>query len=161
MISVNSDNNSKPLDQDTLDLLNNDVGQQPLDDDIKNRIKKRLFSRLRSSNISAVTTVRTEEGTWVAISDKVSVKILRQDSASNSQTALWKLDAGATIPSHTHPVEEECYIINGSVNFGDHHLQQGDFEIFPAGLDHGEMSSANGALILLRSDIPQDLSWIA
>lgn len=153
---MSSDN----LDKQTLNLLNKNVSSKTLSDSSKNRIKQKLFSRIRSSTLSAATTIRSEQGKWQQINDKVSVKILRQDTASNSQTALWKLKAGATIPSHEHPVEEECYIIEGSVNFGDHHLSQGDFEIFPAGLDHGEMHSHHGALIMLRSDISQDLSWI-
>ena len=53
-----------------------------------------------------------------------------------------------------------CDIIRGSINFGEHYLHQGDFEVFPEGLDHGEMHSELGSTFLLRSDIPQDLSWI-
>lgn len=157
---MDTDKKNHTLDQATIDLLNAEVKSKTLDADTKNSIKKRLFSRIRSSTMPQATTIRTDQGDWVAVSDKVSVKVLRQEKNSNSQTALWKLAAGAMIPSHTHPVEEECYIISGSVNFGDHFLHQGDFEIFPSGLDHGEMHSDTGALILLRSDIPQDLSWI-
>jgi len=157
---VDSNSDLKTLDQASLDLLNADINGAPLSDTDKSRIKNRLFSRIRSSTLSEATTIRAKQGSWLKINEKVSVKILRQDSETNSQTALWKLDAGATIPSHTHPVEEECYIISGSVNFDGHQLNAGDFEIFPAGLDHGEMQSVSGALIMLRSDISQDLSWI-
>lgn len=157
---MNSNNDSKHLDQASIDFLNTNISSQSPDEETKNRIKNRLFSRIHSSNIAAVNTIREQQGVWIEINPKVSVKVLRQDADSNSQTALWKLAAGASIPSHAHPVEEECYIISGSVNFGEHHLNAGDFEVFPAGLDHGEMQSVSGALIMLRSDIPQDLSWI-
>ena len=41
-----------------------------------------------------------------------------------------------------------------------HRLSKGDYEVIAAGTEHGEMTSVHGALIMIRSDIPQDLSWI-
>jgi quercetin dioxygenase-like cupin family protein len=161
--------NQQTLDSETiatiseaLDSPGDSPGNSPeLTEDRKFSMKQRIFERIHNQTADGINTIREHEGQWIDVAPKLQMKVLRQDHKLNSQTALWQLEPGAIIPAHKHPVEEECLVIKGEINFGPHVLHEGDFEVVPAGIDHIAMESKTGAIVLLRSDIPEDLSWIS
>lgn len=100
----------------------------------------------------ATLTVRTEEGDWVVLAPKVEMKLLRQDAQSRS--FLLRLHPGAVLPPHQHPLDEECYCLEGEVRFGDLAVRAGDYHLAPRGVPHGAMRSRTGALLFLRGANP-------
>jgi quercetin dioxygenase-like cupin family protein len=46
--------------------------------------------------------------------------------AAGGGAALFRLEAGATLPEHDHPTGEHGYVIQGSGMFGDRLLKEGD-----------------------------------
>ena len=74
------------------------------------RMRERILYSISDTPIQAV---RPNDRQWQILLPGVAVKILRADMIERTQTALWKLDAGARIPAHAHVLEEECMILQG------------------------------------------------
>jgi len=152
--------NNQALDSKTSAAISDALISNEIPEKLKTSMKQRIFDRIHSKAPDGISTIREHEGEWIDVAPKLQMKVLRRDQKLNSQTALWRLEPGAIIPAHEHPVEEECLVVKGEINFGNHVLHEGDFEVVPAGINHMAMESKTGALVLLRSDIPEDLSWI-
>lgn len=97
--------------------------------------------------------VRVEERPWLAFLPGVMLKPLRVDRVARTQTSLWRLDAGATIPPHDHTGEEECLVLDGSVDFEGKLYVAGDYLLAPPGLHHTEFVSPAGAVLMIRSEL--------
>lgn len=158
MTNKNTDN--QVLNSQTTQAISVALKSDEIPEELKASMKQKIFSNIRGHATEGINTIRQHEGEWIDVAPKLQMKVLRRDHKLNSQTALWKLEPGAIIPAHEHPVEEECLVIKGEINFADHVLHEGDFEVVPAGINHIAMQSKTGAIVLLRSDIPEDLSWI-
>ena len=79
----------------------------------------------------------------------IRVKILAVDRQRGLMTMLLQAEAGARYPAHHHSAPEECYVIRGSVVIGGRVLKPGDFHHADADSDHGEISTFEGAEVLL------------
>jgi len=152
--------NNQVLDSQTTQAISVGLNSNEIPESLKASMKQKILNNIHNQAEQSISTIRETEGEWLDVAPKLQMKVLRRDNKLNSQTALWKLEPGAIIPAHEHPVEEECLVIKGEINFADHVLHEGDFEVVPAGINHIEMQSKTGAIVLLRSDIPEDLSWI-
>lgn len=97
--------------------------------------------------------VRAGERPWLAFLPGVKLQPLRVDREQCTQTSLWRLDAGATIPPHDHTGEEECLVLEGSVDFEGQLYVAGDFLLAPPGLHHTEFVSPGGAVLMIRSEL--------
>lgn len=97
--------------------------------------------------------VRAGEHPWLSFVPGVKLKPLRVDRGARTQTSLWRLDAGATIPPHDHTGEEECLVLEGSVDFEGNLYVAGDYLIAPPGLHHTEFVSPGGAVLMIRSEL--------
>lgn len=104
-------------------------------------------------------TVAADDGPW---NDSglpgIDVKILAVDHQRGLVTLLLRGEPGARYPSHRHSAPEECYVIRGSVTIAGRLLRAGDFHHADAGSDHGEISTAEGAEVLLIGAIDDYLS---
>ncbi len=115
--------------------------------------RDRILAGLRDS-ISAdqrgaeFVTRPSEEDTWIEAAPGNHVKILRSDS--DSMSMLVRLDPGATFPAHSHPADEETYVVQGETWFGDLRLTTGDYHFAPAGSSHGEVRTETGCTLLIR-----------
>lgn len=160
MSTSDKNQHTSALDDDSISAISAAIKPADLSTERKASMHGEILKRIHSPSPEGASTIRDTEGEWLEVAPKLHMKVLRRDHKTNSQTALWRLEPGAAVPPHPHPVEEECLVIEGEINFGDHYLRAGDFEVVKAGIDHTGMESKTGALLLLRSDIPQDLSWI-
>ena len=79
----------------------------------------------------------------------IQSKVLSVDKARGVVTLLIRADAGAVYPSHRHSGPEECYVIRGSVVIDGRVLRPGDFHHADADSDHGEITTAEGAEVLI------------
>src|SRR5690349_9028721 len=99
------------------------------------------------------TIARAGEHPWLAFLPGVKLKPLRVDRVARTQTSLWRLDAGATIPPHDHTGEEECLVLDGSVDFEGKLYVAGDYLLAPPGLHHTQFVSPGGAVLMIRSEL--------
>jgi len=112
-------------------------------------IRARILDRVRSDR-QRFLTVRTTDGTWLAIAPGVAVKHLQDDGTM--QSFLLRLDAGARLPAHDHPTcDEHCVVVEGSIRLGDVEVSRGDYHVAYAGSSHGELVSDRGAILYLRT----------
>ena len=141
------------LDDDLLQNVVDDYQSTALDPEHS----EALFARVKARNAGVpigTRTIRSDEGEWHKVTDKISIKVLYQDLVSKMQTALWRVEPGAEMPAHHHSGgDEECLVLDGEVTFGEHRLTKGDFHLGISGSDHGHARSNTGALLLIRAPI--------
>jgi anti-sigma factor ChrR (cupin superfamily) len=94
--------------------------------------------------------VLAEEGEFKRVLPGIAVKVLRFDATT--ETTLWRLDAGASIPAHNHAHEEECYIVQGHIDYAGRSLGAGDYLLAAHGEHQDVIRSPSGALLLIRSE---------
>jgi anti-sigma factor ChrR (cupin superfamily) len=97
--------------------------------------------------------LQAEEGEFLPVLKGVAVKRLRADD--DTETAIWRMDAGTTIPAHGHAHEEECLVLGGSIVYAGRTLATGDYLGAAAGEHQSEIFSATGALLLIRGELRQ------
>ncbi len=107
---------------------------------------------LRSTDNMAIEATHADEGQWRVLLPGVSVKILRADTLAGTQTALWQLDAGARIPTHSHVMEEECLILQGDLEHAGTRYAAGDFLYTRPGGHHEAIHTSHGAMLLIRGE---------
>lgn len=76
----------------------------------------------------------------------------RKDLWSDGRLAsrFYRLEPGARLEGHAHPLPEECLMLEGELFLGDILLQAGDYQLAPAGSRHGPASTDVGALLFVR-----------
>jgi anti-sigma factor ChrR (cupin superfamily) len=94
--------------------------------------------------------VLREEGEFLPVLKGIAVKRLRMDETS--ETSLWKLDPGATIPAHTHHLDEECLVLSGTIEYAGRSLGTGDYLGALKGEYQDVITSSQGALLLIRGE---------
>ena len=111
--------------------------------------------RLRATLMCAIAVptthvLRADEGQWLAILPGVQVKTLRRDE--HTQTTLWRVQPGGTVPGHVHSHEEECLILEGSIIHDGVEYFPGDFLLALPGERHRVFESPRGALFMIRGE---------
>ena len=79
----------------------------------------------------------------------IRVKVLAVDKVRSLATLLIRADRGAVYPSHKHHGPEECFVISGSIVIDGRVLRAGDFHHADEDSDHGEITTTEGAEVLL------------
>jgi quercetin dioxygenase-like cupin family protein len=112
-------------------------------------------ARVRDAVVAATRapgrySVFSADGTW---NDTplagIQIKVLSRDDARGMATMLIRATPGAVYPSHRHSGPEECYVIRGSVVIDGRVLRAGDFHHADADSDHGEITTTEGAEVLI------------
>lgn len=100
-------------------------------------------------------TIHTDEGEWVRIAPLVEMKMLYRSKTNKSKSYLLRLQPGGSLPSHGHPADEECMVLEGEVRLGNVVAHAGDYHLAPKGLAHGIISTTTGTLLFLRSGVKE------
>ena len=100
--------------------------------------------------------VRADEGEWVPFVPGIRIKTLRRDEAEGTQTSLWRIEPGASVPPHPHTREEECLVLEGSVVHDGVEYFAGDYLLAPPGERHQRFLCPRGALLMIRSELLPD-----
>lgn len=130
---------------------------RPVDQDPARRLalRDRILGRAAASMSSSIgKAVRADEGRWRTLLPGLHVKFLRRHTDSGDLTALWRIDANASIPAHSHRREEECLVVSGRVRVGDVEYGEGDYLFADAGSRHPVFTSNSGATLLIRGEDP-------
>jgi len=149
------------LSQSDIQSLAADIEPAAIDLKAKNAIKERVMNRIMAPCPVGGESSFAKQLDWVKITENLDVKVLTQDLENKVQTAYWRLKPGTVIPGHYHSTDEDCLVLEGDIRFGDHKLFAGDFHSMKKGTTHPDMTTANGALLYLKHDIHDDLSWLA
>jgi quercetin dioxygenase-like cupin family protein len=102
------------------------------------------------------------DGGWVDTPlPGIQVKILAIDRERQRATLLIKGGPGAAYPSHHHSGPEECYVLRGSIHQDGREFRAGDFIHADEGSDHGEITTVDGAEVLLVAALADYLPDLA
>jgi anti-sigma factor ChrR (cupin superfamily) len=78
--------------------------------------------------------------------EKVSIKVLYEDTKRGEMTCLLKLEPGAYIPFHKHPEIEQSLVLEGSVEDHDGVATAGDYVWRKPGSLHDNRSPGGAVL---------------
>jgi len=115
--------------------------------------KRMLADIVQRTGKPAMQVVRKSEGQWREILAGVEIKVLQENSDEQSQTTLWRLQPGASVPRHQHRQNEECLILEGSIIHDGNEYFAGDYLLSPVGMLHDHFVAPRGALFLIRGEI--------
>jgi anti-sigma factor ChrR (cupin superfamily) len=111
--------------------------------------------RVRDRVLAAVNTpgrytVWAQSSEWVESGlPGIRVRVLSVDRGRGHVTMALQADPGAVYPSHRHSGPEECYVLKGSVVIDGRVLRAGDFHHADEDSHHGEITTIEGAEVLL------------
>lgn len=92
-------------------------------------------------------TRRAEAASWREISPGVMSRVLHVDRANNRQSLLIRMAPGAVYHSHAHDTDEEAFIVEGDLWFGDLSLGPGDYHIAAAATRHPPGRTVGGCVV--------------
>jgi anti-sigma factor ChrR (cupin superfamily) len=105
---------------------------------------------LAAVNTPGRYTVLAQSSEWVESGlPGVRVRGLAVDRPRGTVTMALQADPGAVYPPHRHSGPEECYVLKGSVVIDGRVLRAGDFHHADEDSDHGEITTTEGAEVLL------------
>ncbi len=117
------------------------------------RIKRRLLERIADADDSHMT-INAEQGEWRPFGRGVQAKVLHERDGICSY--LLRLEAGARLAPHRHPIDEECVVLEGVLKVGTGiEIRAGGYHMARRGALHASISSKEGATLFLRGAIPQ------
>lgn len=115
-------------------------------------IRQRLLERVADADLSHLT-IAAEAGEWQPFLDGVAIKVLREDAGVLSY--LLRLEPGATLPPHRHPLDEECVVLEGRLRVGSRvEIGPGGYHLAHRGALHATIATDTGATIFLRGAVP-------
>ena len=124
----------------------------PIVPSVAARIKRRLLSRIAESE-SRHLTVQAADSSWQPFVQGVDIKVLHE--AEGIMSYLLRLAPGAQFPPHRHPIDEECVVLEGTLQIGaDLLVPAGGFHLAHRDSIHATVSTVTGATIYLRGASP-------
>lgn len=116
-------------------------------------IKRRLLERVADGDDTHLT-IDADEGDWQPFVDGVRIKVLHEHDGVLSY--LLRLEPGARLPAHRHPIDEECVVLEGRLRVGSRiEIGPGGYHLAHQGALHATISTRTGATIFLRGAVPE------
>jgi quercetin dioxygenase-like cupin family protein len=116
-------------------------------------IKRRVLERAADTETSHLT-INADEGLWRPLLAGVQIKVLREHAGVMSY--LLRLAPGARLPAHRHPMDEECVVLEGTLQVGTRiQVGPGGYHLAHQGALHAPVSTVQGATIWLRGAVPE------
>lgn len=148
-----------PLDAALVESLDDAIAADRADARMAARVKRRLLARLADEATAQHRTVPAGEQDWQPFAPGVRIKVLNE--AAGIMSYLLRFEPGATLPAHRHPVDEECVVLEGSIDIGNRlHVSAGGFHLAWRDMLHAPIHSAGGATIFLRGASPHPAQLI-
>jgi anti-sigma factor ChrR (cupin superfamily) len=111
------------------------------------RVRERVLDAARQPSRY---TLWAADDAWIATGlPGVRARVLAVDRARSLVTLLIRADPGAVYPPHKHHGPEDCYVISGAVVIDGRVLRAGDFHHADEDSEHGEISTTEGADVLI------------
>ncbi len=154
-------NNNSALDDDVVEMLGNAITPVEMPVEMKSRLRKDILQQVAKENACDTRdylTIRSADDKWLSPLPGALVKILNREPDSEGLEGvlsyLFRLEPGFKTVGHSHPVEEECLMLEGDLTLGGLTLYAGDYHRVAPGFIHGEVSSINGCLAFIKGALP-------
>ena len=157
MSNMNEEQQREGMQAEDIELLGTAIAPNFPDANAFNVIKAKIMARIEAPCPKGGYTIRAAEEDWFSMSDKIRVRVLNRDEAAGTQIALWDLSPGAELEPHDHDVDEECLVLEGAIQFGDHIVRTGDFHFMPKGTAHRDIYTNTGCLLYVKSALSDEL----
>jgi anti-sigma factor ChrR (cupin superfamily) len=141
------------LDADIAEHLHDALVPEPMDAELAARVKRRVLQRIAEEQRPQHLTVHAGDGVWQPFGPGVQLKLLH--AAGDIWSYLLKLEAGAQLPTHRHPVDEECVVLQGVVQVGGMRVAAGGFHLGRKDVLHAPITAVEPALLFLRGARPE------
>jgi anti-sigma factor ChrR (cupin superfamily) len=125
----------------------------PADHAAAARVRQRLQRRIAAGSTPRHVTVQADSGDWQRFGTGIDIKVLYESGGVMSY--LLRMAAGAQLPAHRHPVDEECMVLEGEVRIGALRVAAGGFHLGRKDMLHDVLHTEGGALIFLRGAAPE------
>lgn len=103
---------------------------------------------------ATAVTVRDAETDWPDFVPGFKRRVLWQH---NGQAAMmYQAAPGASVTMHRHGHDEECLMVQGELFLDDVLLQEGDYQLAPAGTGHRLTATDTGVVIYAHGDLDLD-----
>lgn len=96
-------------------------------------------------------TVRDAEAGWPEFAPGIRRRVLWQ--RDGQAALLYHARPGAAVPAHSHGHDEECLMVQGELFLDDLLLQEGDYQLAPAGTGHRITATDTGVVIYAHGDL--------
>lgn len=100
---------------------------------------------------AAAQECRAAEGPWLPFAPGIALRPFRAEGDVMSMLARFEPDA--RIPAHRHGLDEHCVMLEGDLFLGDVLLRRHDYQLAPAGSEHGELHSDVGCLLYFHGAV--------
>jgi quercetin dioxygenase-like cupin family protein len=123
-------------------------------------LRDRVFEKIAVVQRDTLV-VRANEGTWrPTLFPGIAMKQLSQDKNARTSTFLVRMQAGSVFAQHPHSHPEHLFLLEGDLQFDDHSLAAGDYELrFPGSL-HSSSSTRNGCMLLLTTRMQDEAALL-
>jgi len=110
-------------------------------------VRDRLLAAVRKPSRY---TVWAADAKWIDTGlPGIRARVLSVDQVRSLVTLVIRAEPGSVYPSHTHHRPEECFVISGSVIIDGRVLRAGDFHHADEDSHHGEITTTEGAEVLI------------
>lgn len=110
-----------------------------------------VFVREAGGEAVERTLVRDREAGWPEFAPGIRRRVLW--SGGGQAALLYRADPGASVPQHSHGHDEECLMVQGELFLDDVLLQQGDYQLAPAGTGHRVTETDTGVILYAHGDL--------
>ena len=109
-----------------------------------------LFLREAQGEVER-TLLRDADAGWPEFAPGIRRRVLW--AAGGEAALLYWAEPGAAVPGHGHGHDEECLMVEGELFLDDVLLQQGDYQLAPAGSGHRVTQTDTGVIIYAHGDL--------
>jgi hypothetical protein len=109
-----------------------------------------IYLRDNGDEPSPAGTSRERQAQWENFAPGIRRRLLWQ--AGNACAYLARAQVGAAVPAHGHRNDEECLMVEGELFTGDVLIREHEFQLAPAGFEHGLVQAATACVVYLRGD---------
>jgi hypothetical protein len=114
-----------------------------------------IYLRDNGDEPSPAGTSRERQAQWENFAPGIRRRLLWQ--AGNACAYVARAQVGAAVPAHGHRNDEECLMIEGELFTGDILIREHEFQLAPAGFEHGLVQAATACVVYLRGDAELDI----
>lgn len=107
-------------------------------------------------------TIQSSTLTWETLElPGVSMKVLDTDEDTGAMTVLTRIEAGASIPAHSHTqADESVFVLEGDFVEDGTEYGEGAYFFGARGTVHGPHESRKGCTVLTRFGAPLDFVMV-
>lgn len=122
--------------------------------ELRNRVLARVAS-IEEHGTGDVRTIRAPDGEWRECMPGMRAKVLFDDGTRS--TWLARLAPRTSVPAHDHDADEECLVLDGTIELDGVVMGPGDYQIARAGSRHEAVHTDTGCVLLMRTmSLPTD-----